>query len=60
MAQYCPFFKKNYQEIAQDSKIPGYATDCTTKINGLTHIYKERLDSVDLKSIYSIFVSRNE
>ena len=27
MAQYCPFFKKNYQKIAQDLKIPGYATD---------------------------------
>jgi len=26
----------------------------------ITHIYKERLDSVDLKSICSIFVSRNE
>jgi hypothetical protein len=27
IAQYCPFLKKIYQEMAHDSKIPGYATD---------------------------------
>jgi hypothetical protein len=26
----------------------------------MTHIYKEKLDSIDLNSIFSTFVSKNE
>jgi hypothetical protein len=38
------------------------STMTQTRLNSafIIHIYKERLDSVDLKSICSIFVSRNE
>jgi hypothetical protein len=38
------------------------STMTQTRLNSalITHIYKERLDSVDWKSICSIFVSRNE
>jgi hypothetical protein len=56
------FFSMKKRKEAQTSDELNTQSLTQTHFNSafMTHIYKEKLDSIDLNSIFSTFVTRNE